>query len=90
MDEKQLSNNVPILDTELSGIINRLETLRVDLNIGIHGSYDTSEKDEERTKIEPSLRSIADKIIDVQRLLTDIEPLCAKIRASSPVSGSSP
>jgi len=86
MDEKQLSNNIPTLDSELNGIVTRLSTLRADLNTGIYGCYDTSEKDEEKPKLEPSLRTIADKVVDIQCLLSSIETLSQKIRSTNPVA----
>ena len=90
MEDKQLSNTVPIIDGELSAIINRLDILKTNLNIGVYGSYDTESKEEERPNLTPSLRTLADKAIDIEHLLNSIEPLCSKIRESeNPVNASS-
>ena len=86
MDEKQLNNNVPAIDSELSTVIHRLNSLRVDLSVGVYGSFDTAEKDEDRPKLEPSLRTLADKTVDIGHLLSDIETLCSKIRSSTPLA----
>ncbi len=82
MEDKQLSNTIPVIDSELNAIISRLDTLRTNLNIGVYGSYDTENKEEVKENLLPSLRTLADKAIDIEHLLNSIEPLCAKIRKS--------
>ncbi len=90
MEDKQLSNTIPEIDRELSSIIVRLDTLKTNLNIGIYGSFDTESKEEDKPNLEPSLRSLADKSVDIEHLLNSIEPLCAKIRESeTPAKASS-
>lgn len=90
MEDKQLSNTIPVIDSELNAIINRLDTLKTNLNIGVYGSYDTESKEETKENLIPSLRTLADKAIDIEHLLNSIEPLCAKIRESeNPVKDSS-
>jgi len=80
MEDKQLSNTIPVIDSELRAIIVRLDTLKTNLNIGVYGSYDKETKEEDKESLIPSLRTLADKVIDIEHLLNSLEPLCNKIR----------
>lgn len=90
MEDKELNNTIPVIDSELNAIISRLDILKTNLNIGVYGSYDTENKDETKENLIPSLRTLADKAIDINHLLNSLEPLCNKIRESeTPVKASS-
>lgn len=80
---KQLASNIPVIDNQLDSSIKRLNTLIRDLNIGVYGSFDTSDKkDDESPKLEPSLRTLADKAQDISNLLNSVESLCSNIRST--------
>jgi len=84
MDEesKEVRATVPNIDTELSIANNRLTSIICDLNVGVYGSFDTAVKEEDKPKLEASLRTITDRVIDIQRQLSTIESLVNNIRNS--------